>query len=99
MYLLLLLHSRISIHTLFCGGACKIELADVHEPAESHYSSSHSSFMVLSIEHMLRTACSTLELIYTVCHVLYQAVLELPSIPIVFIALAIKFELFMLLLT
>ena len=29
------------------------------------------------------TACSTVALIYTVCHVLYQAALELPSIPIV----------------
>ena len=38
-------------------------------------------------------------LIYTVCHVLYQAAVELPSIPIVFIALVIKLELFMLQLT
>ena len=38
------------------------------------------------------TAC-TVALIYTVCHVLYQAVLELPSIPIVFIALVIKLKL------
>ena len=45
------------------------------------------------------TACSTVALIYTVCHVLYQAALELPSIPIVFIALVIKLELFMLQLT
>ena len=35
------------------------------------------------------TACSTLALIYTVYHVLYQAVLEMSSIPIVFIALVI----------
>ena len=41
------------------------------------------------------TACSTVALIYTVCHVLYQAALELTSIPIVFIALVIKLELFM----
>ena len=44
---------------------------------------------------MLRHAA----LIYTVCHSLYQAALELPSIPIVFIALVIKLELFMLQLT
>ena len=45
------------------------------------------------------TACSMVVLIYTVCHVLYQAAVELPSIPIVFIALVIKLELFMLQLT
>ena len=45
------------------------------------------------------TVCSMVVLIYTVCHVLYQAAVELPSIPIVFIALVIKLELFMLQLT
>ena len=42
------------------------------------------------------TACSTVALIYIVSH---QAVLEMPSIPIVVIALVIKLELFTLQLT
>ena len=56
----------------------------------------HSHFPT-SLSHV--TACSTVALIYTVCHMLYQAVLELPFIPIVFIALVIKVELFKLQLT
>ena len=53
----------------------------------------------LNIHSPIPTSFSHVTLIYTVCPSLYQAALELPSIPIVFIALVIKLELFMLQLT